>query len=95
MPGDAHYRLIVAAPREKGLWSGSLKNESRIYRALRAHLGVSSSGAAHTAMEVCLSFLLSGRPYVLPLLFDENEAKSFAAELTTAGCDVQVVPFGE
>ena len=94
MPSDAHYHLIVSAPREKGFWSGGLKNETSIIRALKTHLGLSPSGPSDTAMEVCVSFLASERPYVLPLLLDEDEAKSFAADLTTAGCHVEIVPFG-
>jgi hypothetical protein len=92
MAGDAHYQLIVAASREEGFWSGGLENETGIYRALKNHLGISS---ADRAMEVFVSFLMSGRPCVLPLLFDESEAESFAADLRTAGCDVRIAPFGE
>ena len=95
MPSNAHYRLTIAAPREKGLWSGGLKYETSIIGALKSHLSLLPSGPGNTAIEVCLSFLLSERPYVLPLLLDENEAKSLADDLTTAGCNVKIVPFGQ
>jgi hypothetical protein len=94
MPGNAHYELIVTASREVGFLSTGIKNYWGVRKALKAHLRL-SSGLGRTALEGCMSFLTSGRPYVLPLMFDENEAKSFAADLTTAGCDVRVVPFGE
>jgi hypothetical protein len=95
MAGIAHYRLIITAQKEKGIWSGGLKNETAIHRALKNHLGMSALGSGQQAIDVCISFLISGRPYVLPLLFDESEAKSFAANLRTAGCDVEIVPFGQ
>jgi hypothetical protein len=95
MPSNAHYCLVVSAPKAEGLWKRGLENWTGVSEALKNHLGVSPTGPGFEAMQVCLSFLTSGRPYVLPLLFNENEAKSFASELTTAGCDVQVVPFGE
>jgi hypothetical protein len=88
MAGNAHYRLIITAEREKGFWSGGLKNETGIIRALNHHIGMSAN-------EVCISFLMSERPYVLPLLFGEDEAGSFATELKTAGCNVEIMPFGE
>ena len=91
MAGNAHYRLIITAEKEKGFWNGGLKNETAIYRALNNHLGRSALG--QNAAEVCVSFLISERPYVFPLLFDEDEAESFATKLRTSGCEVKIVPF--
>ena len=89
MAGNAHCRLIITAEKEKGFWSGGLKNETGIIRAFTNHLGRSALA------ELCVSFLMSERPYVLPLLFDEDEAESFATKLRTAGCDVKIVPFSQ